>query len=906
MDTSEESATNKKDDHHWWSVSENEVSTALHTDLNQGLSNVEAEKRIKEYGENKLPEPQLTSLFRLFINQFTSFIVWLLIAAAILSGLLEEWVDAIAIASIIFLNAVLGFFQEFNAQRSIASLKKLSVPSCRVIREGVLQTISTKNLVPGDLVDLEDGDIIPADGRVIYAAQLSTQEAALTGESLSVHKITSALPKEDLPIGDRKNMGFMGTNILKGKGRLFVTATGLSTEIGKIASLLTKHKEEPTPLQIRLKKLGHHLVFFCLGIVLLVFLIGLIKGINFIDMLLIATSLAVAAVPEGLPAIVTIALAMGIRKMVKRKALVRRLPSVETLGCTTVICTDKTGTLTRNEMCVRKIWVDDKWIEVSGTGYIPEGQLEVDSSPIALDASPDLKRLLEIGVLCNSSNLNETDQGWLITGDPSEGALIVLAEKMGLKKQELEKTSPLIKEIPFDSERKCMSVLRKTENGNILFTKGAPDFVLNLSKSLALNGQIIPFDQSLRDKILELNRILASQAFRVLGMAYHEVPSNASIEDHLEEDLIFVGLIGLMDPPRSEVKQAIEASKKAGVFPVMVTGDHKETAIAIGHELGLLKEGLNAISGAELETLNDEQLKQSLRNTCIYARVSAAHKLRIIKAWRDIGEVVAVTGDGVNDAPAIKEADIGIAMGIKGSDVAKEAADMIITDDNYATIVNAIEEGRGIYDNIIKSVNYLLSSNAAELLIIFLGISLGFKDPNGNPFVSLTAVQLLFLNLVTDGLPAVALAMDPVDPLAMKRPPRKSKTPILNFRFTLQLLVISSLIAAGTLIACHFGLRQSAPLAHTMTLTTLVVVELLRVQMVRSQYHIGFFSNSWVILALASSLLVQIFVVYFPPMQKVLGTVPLGLMEWGVILVIASAIWGLGALVNTIFKTWKK
>ncbi|MDN3506531.1 MAG: cation-translocating P-type ATPase [Simkaniaceae bacterium] len=891
-----------EDKHFWWGLNEGEVSKVLSSDLEKGLSKAEAEERLNKYGENKLPEPKLASPLTLFLNQFSSFIVWLLIAAAFLSGFLEEWVDAIAIASIVCLNAVLGFFQEFNAQRSIASLKKLSSPTCRVIRDGSLQTIPTKSLVPGDLVDLEDGDIIPADGRVIYSAQLSTQEAALTGESLPIHKITTPLAKEDLPIGDRKNMGFMGTNVLKGKGRLLVTETGLSTELGKIASLLTEHKEEPTPLQVRLKKLGHHLVFFCLGIVLVVFLIGIVKGINFIDMLLIATSLAVAAVPEGLPAIVTIGLAMGVRKMVKRKALIRKLPSVETLGCTTVICTDKTGTLTRNEMCVRKIWIDDKWIDVQGSGYIPEGNIEMDASPIKMDDFPDLKRLLEIGVLCNSSNLNKTDQGWQITGDPTEGSLIVLAQKAGLNKQELEKNAPILKEFPFDSERKCMSILRKAEQGNILFTKGAPDIILNLSNSFVQNDQIIPLDSTFKDKILESNRILASQAYRVLGLAYREAP----IEEDPEKELIFVGLVGMMDPPRPEVKQAIISSKEAGVFPVMVTGDHKETAIAIGRELGLIEGESQAISGIELEALDDEKLKESLKNTSIYARVSAAHKLRIIKAWRSIDEVVAVTGDGVNDAPAIKEADIGIAMGIKGSDVAKEAADMIITDDNYASIVNAIEEGRGIYDNIIKFVNYLLSSNIAELLIIFIGISLGFKDPQGNPFVSLTAVQLLYLNLVTDGLPAVALAMDPVDPLAMKRPPRKPKTPILTPRFTLQLVIISSLIAIGTLAACHFGLRQSASLAHTMALTTLVVVELLRVQMVRSQYHIKFLSNSWILGALASSLAIQLVAIYFPPLQRVLGTTPLGLVEWGVILVIASGIGILGGVVNRIFKSWHK
>ena len=886
----------------WWSFSTEQTCKELDTDPNQGLSSAAAKTRQISYGFNELPEPKPLSIFKLFLSQFSSFIVWILIIAAVIAGILGEWVDAIAILIIVILNAIIGFVQEINAERSLTALKKLATPTCKVIRDGVLQTVLSKEIIPGDLILLEAGDLVPADGRVIQSVQLSTQEASLTGESLPIHKMIDPLENSELPIGDRKNMAFMGTVVLSGKGHMLVTTTGLNTELGKIASLLSEHKEEQTPLQIRLAGLGRRLVFLCLFIVAIVFILGILQGNSFLNTLLIATSLAVAAVPEGLLAIVTVALAIGVRKMAKRKALIRHLPSVETLGCASVICTDKTGTLTKNEMSVRKIWVNQEQIDVSGVGYNPVGDFTLKSQSISLTAFPELKRLLETGILCNSANLTQAEQGWQITGDPTEGALIVAAEKGGLKKQELETTNPLLEEIPFDSERKRMSVLRKTSDGNVLFVKGAPDLILDRCQTVLLRSGQVPLTPLLKQEILNANHDFAAGALRVLAMAYRNIELDKSIDESMEDNLTFVGLVAMMDPPRAEVKQAVQICMKAGILPVMITGDHKDTAEAIAKELGLMTEGKLAISGIELQQMSDEELKKSLRTISIYARVSAEHKLRIVRMWRSLGEIVAVTGDGVNDAPAIKEANIGIAMGIKGTDVTKEAADMIITDDNFASIVNAVEEGRGIYDNIIKFVNYLLSSNIAELMVIFAGMAIGFKDPAGNPFVSLSAVQLLFLNLVTDGFPAIALGMDPVDPKAMERLPRKSNEPILSFRFSLQLVLVSSVIAAGTLVACHFGLRTSAALAQTMALTTLVVLELVRVQMVRSQYHIGFFSNRWIIGALVSSLFVQLMVIYLPPLQKVFGTVGLGLEEWGVIVVVAFGVGMGGYVINRIFR----
>src|SRR3990172_2076311 len=652
------------DNKFWWSFSEEKTCKELETDSGRGLSSAEAKIRLERLGRNELPEPKRISLWKLFFNQFSSFIVWVLMIAAAIAAMLGEWIDSLAIFVIVILNAIIGFVQEFKAERSLAALKKLATPTCKVIRQGVLQTLVSKEVVLGDLILLEAGDVIPADGRVIQSALLATQEASLTGESLAVHKIIESLEKKPLPIGDQKNMAFMGTVVLSGKGHLLVTATGLKTELGKIASLLSEKKEEQTPLQLRLQQLGRRLVFLCL---------------------------------------VTIALAIGVRKMAKRQALIRRLPSVETLGCASVICTDKTGTLTKNEMTVRKIWVNGDRIEVLGVGYVPQGSFElhpaetgIKGSVLLIKECPELRQLLEIGALCNSANLTQTEKEWHITGDPTEGALIVAAEKAGIKKRELEDAHPLLGEIPFDSERKRMSMLRKTPHGDLLFVKGAPDLILDRCQTVLFRQKKEPLTPDMRQEILAAQHDFALLALRVLAMAYKEIEPNQKIDESMEEHLTFVGLAAMMDPPRAEVKQAIQTCMKAGILPVMITGDHKKTAEAVAQELGLMVEGALALSGMELESMSDEELKKKLRKIRIYARASAQDKLRIVRMWRSLGEVVAVTGDGVNDAPAIKAADIGIAMGVKGTDVTKEASDMVLTDDNFASIVSAVEEGRGI------------------------------------------------------------------------------------------------------------------------------------------------------------------------------------------------------------------
>lgn len=889
----------------WWLQSELEVSRNLHTDPHLGLSKKEAQKKLQEFGYNQLLEPPKVSAIYLFFRQFSNFIVWVLLAAAILAGFLKEWIDALAIIIIIILNALLGFFHEYRAERSLSALRKMVTRSSKVIRDGKLQTIRSREIVPGDLILIEAGDHIPADGRFIRLFGFSTQEAALTGESIAIHKSIEVLEGLDLAIGDKKNMGFLGTVAVSGKGYMIATETGVQTELGKIALLLAEGREEETPLQKQLRRLGLNLVWLCLGIVSLVFVLGYLRGTPLIENLLISISLAVAAIPEGLPAIVTIALSIGVNKMANRNALVRRLPSVETLGCTTVICTDKTGTLTQNEMIVRSVWVNNSFIDVTGMDYAPEGNFEINHNAINPNHIPELIRALKIGILCNSAELHQTQdhlKSWVIAGDPTEGALLVLGGKANLFKQDLEIANPLISEIPFDSERKRMSMVRQTNEGPTLFIKGAADIILAHSESILINGKVEPLTIKHKKNVIDANAYLASQSLRVLAVGYRPVLQEIKIEHSLESELVFVGLIAMMDPPRPEVKKAVESCENAGITTVMITGDHKETAIAVAKELNLLKADSIILTGSELEQMDDPHLEKCLRRVAVYARTSAAHKLRIVRAWKSLGEIVAMTGDGVNDAPALKEANIGIAMGITGTDVTKEASDMVIMDDNFTSIVNAIEEGRGIYDNITKFVCYLASSNVAEIIVVFMGMLIGFTDFAGKPFVPLSALQILWINLASDGLPAIALGLDPIDPTVMKKSPRKQSEPIISRKKAFNLLLISFAIALGTLAACYFGMHQSGEMAQTMSFTTLVVLEFVAVQVIRSPYNVSLFSNPFIIAAIAISFLMQLFIVYTPFLQRVFKTVPLGITEWSVILSITMVVWIICTLVNRLLN----
>lgn len=885
-----------------WTKSTEEISALLHSSLEQGISIEEAKQRLYRDGPNALPEKKKFSALKIFISQFESFMIWLLMAAAVVAIVIGETLEGIAIFAIVVLNACLGFIQEYRAQRSLEELKRYSTPTCKVIRSGHLKVIASKGLVAGDLILLEAGDRIPADSRIVHAMQLATNEASLTGESTPIHKISEAIHDPELPLGDRINMAFLGTEVATGKAYALVTATGLHTEMGKIALLLEESEKvkELTPLQKQLAMLGRQLVWICLVVVAIVFGVGVMRHFPMIDMLLTSLSLAVAAIPEGLPAIMTVALSLGVRRMAKRNALIKKLASVETLGCTAVICTDKTGTLTLSEMLVKHVWARDHLYEVTGLGYAPQGQILLKGKSVDLKHHLGLIETIKIGLLCNNARLFEENGKWQIVGDPTEAALINLGKKAGLEIHELEKEWDLVEEFPFDSDRKMMSMLRESSKERRLFVKGAADILLERSSSILTSEGIIELSNEGRKKIERIQSEMGEKGLRVLGTAYRTISQEALLNNSLENNLIFCGLIGMYDPPREEAKLAIQKCVSAHIKPVMVTGDHPQTALAIAKELNLLHANGLMITGKELDRMTDEQLQQSIEKVSVFARITAEHKLRIVHCFKNDGKVTAMTGDGVNDAPAIQAADIGIAMGITGTDVTKAASDMVILDDRFDSIVNAVEEGRGIYDNMIKFISYLLSSNIAELLVIFLSMILGFTAL-GEPFVAVTPLQLLWINLITDGAPALALAFDPLDPHAMQKPPRPKKEKILSLRFSLFIVAISLVMLSGVLTACYLGAKEGVQMAQTMTFTTLIVLELVKVQMIRSQYGLSLFSNPWVIYALGISFLLQLFILYVPYLKIVFSVTALHPIHWLIIGLITLVTWWLGKIITHFF-----
>ncbi|MDE3118608.1 MAG: cation-translocating P-type ATPase [Nitrospirota bacterium] len=894
----------------WHRLTPNALAQALRSDSQVGLSEQEARKRISVHGPNELPEAPPASPLILFVAQFKNLIVWVLIGAALVSGLLREWLDAAAILTIIVLNACLGFAQEFKAERSLAALRRLSVATARVIREGIVRSVPARELVPGDLVLVEAGDHVPGDARLVYATSLRTQEAALTGESTPVDKRAEAVPDEAAAIADQRNMLFLGTDVIAGKGRAVVVATGRRTELGRIASLIEQAGGETTPLQRRLEQLGHSLLYLSLGIVAVVFLLGLLRGEPLVGMFLTAVSLAVAAIPEGLPAIVTVTLALGVTRMVTRHALIRRLPAVETLGSTTVICTDKTGTLTKNEMTVTRLFAGGRLFEVTGEGYAPIGEIrELDrqSERSAISDQPSaenpqgLRELLTAAVLCNGATLREEQGTWRILGDPTEGALLVAAAKRGFFKDQLEAAHPFLGEVPFDPERKMMTVVRKATQGAAAYVKGAPDLLLRrCTKWMTVEGRVEPLSDSARRQILDMNSAFAQEALRVLGVAKRTVPAqpDADRASDIEQDLMFLGLAAMKDPLRPEALAAVQTCREAGIRTVMITGDHRETATAIARELGIMT-GFAALSGAELDRLTDEELGEQVERISVYARVSAAHKLRIVRAWKARGAIVAMTGDGVNDAPAVKEADIGVAMGLTGTDVTKEASDMVVTDDNFASIAAAVEEGRSIYDNIRKSVHYLLSCNIGEVLVMLLATVTGLPLP-------LLPVQILWINLVTDGLPALALAVDPPDPHSMQRPPR---TPSARFLDRNRIILMSAqglfmaLIATAAFAYCLYGMDQDLDRARTVTFTILVMVQLFHALNCRSDRHslftIGVLTNRPLLWAVAGSAALQAVILVTPWTRDLFKAAPFNPEHW----VLAI---GLGLLPLLAMETWKR
>ncbi len=908
----------------WHSRSIDHVAAELKTEPTRGLTADEAAKRLQRLGPNELREEPSTPFWKLVLAQLNSFVVIMLIVASIISALLTDYVEAAAIMAIVILNAVLGVVQESRAEAALAALKKMAAPEAEVIRDGHRQKISSRELVPGDVVLIESGNYVPADLRLVDSVNLKIDEASLTGESNAAEKRASDTLAQDAPIADRHNAAYMSSMVTYGRGRGIVTSTGMDTQIGLIAQMLQAFEEEPTPLQRKLDQLGKTLGTGALFLCLIVFIVYVIRDTNFsviftpdglggyftafkeklVEAFLIAVSLAIAAVPEGLPAVVTISLALGMREMIRRHALIRKLSAVETLGSATTICSDKTGTLTQNEMTAVQLWVHHTEVLIEGRGYQPAGSfLRPDRHDFNARDDVEAAGLLWAAALANDAELELTGEAdgqptYRLVGDPTEGALIVAAAKAGLWRRELEQDYPRVAEVPFDSERKLMSTIHELrhvteddgspffpkEIGLAVCVKGAPGLLLERSTHLLHRKGPLPIEDHDRAAIDESISRMGSQALRVLGVAYRKLdrlPESIG-PDEIERDLIFIGVIGMIDPARPEVKPAVQKARRAGIRTVMITGDHPDTARAIAKEIGILRPAGQLHTGVEIEAMSDDQLKAVVPDTDVFARVSPAHKVRIVEAFRARDQVVAMTGDGVNDAPALKRADIGVAMGISGTDVTKETADMVLTDDNYVSIVGAVEQGRIIYSNIRKFVFYLLSCNVAEVAIILIAAIAGYPPP-------LTAIQLLWLNLLTDGAPALALGMEKGDPDIMEQPPRPSREPIINRIMIIRIAVMTVVLTAVVLAAFLIGLNEHGKdLAETMAFTTLALAELPIAFTSRSEryplFKLGFFTNRWMQRAIALSVVLTLAVIYVPFLNKPFNTVPLTLQHWAIII----------------------
>ncbi|HEX9863140.1 MAG TPA: cation-translocating P-type ATPase [Candidatus Bathyarchaeia archaeon] len=884
----------------------------------EGLTSQEAQERVKKYGYNELIAKKRKSAFSMFLGEFKDIFIILLIVATILSavigyydvltgeaeGVMEAMADAIIIGAIVILVAVTGFVQEYRAEKAIEAMKKLTAPKARVVRDGQEVIIPAKEIVPGDILVLESGDQVPADARIIEAIELKASEAVLTGESAPVNKDVAPV-KSDAGISERRNTLFTATHVVYGRGRAVVTTTGMNTEFGKIAEMVQSAEEEETPLQKKLDKFAKKIAKVVVAVCVLIFALeafdvvasGVFNINGFIQAFMSSISLAISAVPEGLPAIVTVALALGAREFAKRNALVRKLSSAEGLGAVTVICSDKTGTITKGEMTVRQMYADGKLFEVSGVGYEPKGEFKLGGAVAKPEGDAEL--LLRVGTLCNNAQLRkkEGQESWEIFGDPTEGALIVAAEKAGLGKKELDDAYPRVREIPFTSERKRMTTVHKTpQNDVVAYVKGAPETILEICTHMLETGKEVKLTPAKVSKVLQANEQLASNALRVLAMAYKRLPGAAEkfADDALEKDLVFVGLQGMIDPPREEAINANRVCQKAGIRTVMITGDHKLTAVAIAKEVGIFRENDLVLTGVELDKLGDTEFAQEVEKVSVYARVSPEHKLKIVNAWKKNGHIVAMTGDGVNDAPAIKAADVGVSMGITGTDVTKEASDVILTDDNFATIVKAVEQGRVIYDNIRKYARFLIACNFDELLVIGgFAILGGLFGPEMFPLPLLPAM-ILWVNLVTDGAPAVALATDPPDVDVMDRPPRKPTEGILHGmgRF----IVLSFLLQAiGTILvfsleyyvwpAHGFGTEATLNEARTTAFVQAAMFELLVVWNCRSEkrsvWRMGkaAFKNKFFVIAEIVSMALTLGITYIPITQQLFHLSPLSLTD---------------------------
>ena len=890
----------------WYNKKPEELAQELETDLNSGLSSSQVSGKLDKYGPNQLQEQEKKSLLSKIIEQFTDPMIIILLVAAILSGVVGEWIDSVIILAIVILNAMLSIYQEGKAEAALEALQKMASPTAQVIRDGKEQSVPSAELVPGDIVKLETGDIIPADLRLLDSHNLKIDESSLTGESVAVDKFSDVVYDDVVEIGDRENMAFSSTIVSYGRSNGVVVETGEKTEIGKIATSIATQEAEMTPLQRKLAQLSKFLGILVVGVCILVFVVGLLYGNDLVDMFLTAIALAVAAIPEGLPAIVTIVLSMGMQRMAEKNAIVKKLLAVETLGTTTYICSDKTGTLTQNEMTVVKAYVDGKTIDVSGTGYLPKGDMTIDGQDVKIDEVSDLYTLLNISALTNDADITEEEGNYGVLGDPTEGALITFAGKMNITKEKANTEYPRVQEIPFDSTRKMMTTFHeKYIDGKVVsFTKGAPDIILDRCTKILRDGQTVDLTDADRKTILDKNSEFASSALRVLSFAFrvHDVLPQNIDSDSIENDMIFVGLTGMIDPARPEARDAIAECKSAGIVPVMITGDYLETAVAIAQDLGIIDNAEDAIMGRELNNMTDEEIREVVRHTRVFARVSPENKVQIVHALKENGEIVAMTGDGVNDAPAIKRADIGIAMGITGTDVAKNTAEVILTDDNFATIVGAVEEGRVIYSNIKKFVTFLLSANIGEVLVVLISILMNLPTP----FIP---IQLLWLNLVTDSFPAQALGVEKGEEDIMDIPPRNPDEPILNKQSLTEVLTLAVGITVGTMFAYIYALGHfdgHIESARTVAFATMITAELTKVFSIRSPkytiFHIGLTSNPTLVKAVLLSFALMFLVIYVPFVQPWFQTIPLGLEHWIVIVPCALVPFILNELRKAIFK----
>lgn len=884
-----------------------------------GLTEKEARHKLAKHGANTLTEKKKISAVKILFDQFSDFMVLILLASTAISAFMGEITEAVTIIAIVVVNAVMGFVQEFRTEKTMDALKSLAAPTAKVVRDGNPVSIPAEQIVPGDLIILEAGDRVPADATLVDVNSLQVDESLLTGESVPAEKSADKTGSRGLSPSDRSNSVFMGTIVTYGRARAVVHATGMNTEMGRIADMIQNIEDEQTPLQKRLDHLGKFIVYGCLIICAIVSVTGILRGESLFAMLLAGISLAVAAVPEGLPAIVTIALALGVQRMLKRNALIRKLPAVETLGCASVICSDKTGTLTENRMTVRKVYAGESLVEVKSGGSSLEAEFVTNSRTIDPLKNNALKLALEIGGLCNNAkvirkpgagngtlgkikSMMSRQDTWEIAGDPTEAALLVAAEKSGLTENVINQSYFRIDEIPFDSDRKLMSVVCDNHKGEtFVFTKGAPDVIIKKCSKMHTSRGMIDLSPAVRAGIIRVNDTMAGEALRILGVAYRKLDSRAFKHDDVEHDLVFVGLIGMIDPPRKEAMEAVQKCKLAGIKPVMITGDHRITAAAIARELGIYTKGDKVLTGAELEEMGEAGLAKVAENVSVYARVSPKHKLMIVKVLKRMGHIVAMTGDGVNDAPAVKEADIGVSMGVTGTDVTKEASSMILMDDNFATIVAAVEEGRVIYNNIRKFIRYMLACNLGEVLTMFVGMLLGLPLP-------LLPIQILWVNLVTDGLPAIALGLDPAEKDVMMRKPRGAKENIFSQGLLNLILFRGSIIGLSTLAAFvsiyHFTGDEVA--ARTAAFVTLVVTQLIHVFECKSErkniFEIPIFNNIPLVLSVLLSLAMILGVVYIPAFQEIFKTAALSINDW----IIIGGLSAFGPVIASFFRVNRK